>query len=172
MWCDLLHCLNASVRGSLPSGLERLDALISANARHLGALSPRRHQDRIIALANAVGRSHGPQERAVLLHGDLHAGNLLLGSNNELVVIDPTPALGEPEQDIGDAPRKMTGAKICPRELNSWPKPATLTPQRRRLTLVSRLGTAASSTPPQEPSRQEEWTRTNCSSTRPPSPGL
>ena len=24
-------------------------------------------------------------------------------SNNELVAIDPTPALGEPEQDIGDA---------------------------------------------------------------------
>jgi hypothetical protein len=26
--------------------------------------------------------------------GDLHAGNLLVASNNELVAIDPTPALG------------------------------------------------------------------------------
>ncbi len=104
----LAHIPASSVRCSLPSGLERLHALIAANARHLRALSPslRRYQDRIIALANAVGRSHGPQERGVLLHGDLHAGNLLLGSNNELVVIDPTPALGEPEQDIGDAAAK------------------------------------------------------------------
>jgi len=71
----LAHVSASSVRGSLPSGLERLDALISANACHLRALSLslRRHQDRIIALANAVGRSHGPQERAVLFHGDLHA---------------------------------------------------------------------------------------------------
>ena len=62
-----------------------------------------RHQDGITALANAIARNHGPRGRAVLLHGDLHAGNLLVGSNNELVAIDPTPALGEPEQDIGDA---------------------------------------------------------------------
>jgi streptomycin 6-kinase len=104
----LAHVSASSVCGSLPSGIERLDALIAANAHHLRALSPslRRHQDRIIALANAVRRSRGPQERAILLHGDLHAGNLLLGSNNELVVIDPTPALGEPEQDIGDAAAK------------------------------------------------------------------
>ncbi|MBV8174622.1 MAG: phosphotransferase, partial [Verrucomicrobia bacterium] len=77
----------------------------TANACHLHKLSPslQRHQDGIIALANAIARNHGPRGRAVLLHGDLHAGNLLVGSNNELVAIDPTPALGEPEQDIGDA---------------------------------------------------------------------
>jgi len=102
------HIHASSVRGSLPSGLERLNALISANACHLRVLSPslRRHQDGIIALANAIARSHDPQECAVLLHGDLHAGNLLVGSDNELVAIDPTPALGEPEQDIGDATAK------------------------------------------------------------------
>jgi streptomycin 6-kinase len=100
--------LASSVRGSLPTGLERLDTLIAANARHVRSLSPklRLHQETIIALASAVGRSDGPPERAVLLHGDLHAGNLLVGSNNELVAIDPTPALGEPEQDIGDAAAK------------------------------------------------------------------
>ena len=92
----------SSVHGSLPSGLERLDALIAANARHLRVLSPslrRDHDTIIIGLANAVRRSQRPQERAVLLHGDLHAGNLLLDSDHELVAIDPTPALGEPEQD-------------------------------------------------------------------------
>ena len=98
----------SSVRGSLPSGLERLNALISANACHLHALSPslRRHQDGIIALADDLARSHAAQECVVLLHGDLHAGNLLVSSENELVAIDPTPAVGEPEQDIGDAAAK------------------------------------------------------------------
>ena len=66
----------------------------------------RRHQDGIIALANDIVRSHDPQECAVLLHGDLHAGNLLVGTDKELVAIDPTPAVGEPEQDIGDATAK------------------------------------------------------------------
>jgi aminoglycoside phosphotransferase (APT) family kinase protein len=106
----------SSIRGSLPSGLERLNSLISANAYHVRELSPslQRHQDGIIALANAVARNHGPQERAVLLHGDLHAGNLLVGCNNELVAIDPTPALGEPEQDIGDAAAKNDWGQHLP----------------------------------------------------------
>jgi len=104
----LTHIPASSVRDSLPSGLERLNALIAANARHLHRLSPslQRHQDGIIALANTLARNLGPQARAVLLHGDLHAGNLLVGAKEELVAIDPTPALGEPEQDIGDAAAK------------------------------------------------------------------
>jgi streptomycin 6-kinase len=98
----------SSVRGSLPSGIERLNALISANARHPITSTPRlrRHQDRIIALANNLARSQWDREGAVLLHGDLHAGNLLVDSNNELVAIDPTPAFGDPEQDIADAAAK------------------------------------------------------------------
>jgi streptomycin 6-kinase len=98
----------SSVRGSLPSGLERLDALIVANARHVRTLGPslRRHQDKIMALADAVRGRQRPPDRAVLLHGDLHAGNLLIGGGIELVAIDPVPALEEPEQDIGDAAAK------------------------------------------------------------------
>ena len=90
--------------------------MISANARHLRkmSLSLQRHQNRIIALADAVARKQGPSERAVLLHGDLHAGNLLVGCNNELVAIDPTPALGEPEQDIGDAAAKNDWGQDLP----------------------------------------------------------
>jgi len=98
----------SSVRGWLPSGLQRLNAQLAANARHLHALNPllRRYHDTMIALVDTLGRSQRPQERAVLLHGDLHAGNLLLGSYDELVAIDPTPAFGEPEQDVGDAAAK------------------------------------------------------------------
>jgi streptomycin 6-kinase len=98
----------SSVRGSLPSGLQRLAAQLVANARHLHSLDPllRRYHDTMIALVDTIGRSQRPQRRSVLLHGDLHAGNLLVGSYDELVAIDPTPALGEPEQDIGDAAAK------------------------------------------------------------------
>jgi hypothetical protein len=72
----------SSTRGSLPFGLQRLVAQLSANACHLHALSPasRRHHDAMMTLAHAVARSQRPREQAVLLHGDLHAGNLLLAS--------------------------------------------------------------------------------------------
>jgi streptomycin 6-kinase len=98
----------SSVRGSLPSGLQRLTAQLAANGRHLHALNSvlRRYHDTMIALIDTVGRSQRSQQQSVLLHGDLHAGNLLLGGCDELVAIDPTPALGEPEQDIGDAAAK------------------------------------------------------------------
>src|SRR5580692_89596 len=92
-------------RAALPSGLQRLTAQLAANARHLHALNPalRSHHDAMIALAHAVERGQRTREQAVLLHGDLHAGNLLLDGNDRLVAIDPSPAFGEPEQDIGNA---------------------------------------------------------------------
>jgi aminoglycoside phosphotransferase (APT) family kinase protein len=73
-----------------------------------------RHQDRIIALANAVARRQRDRDGAVLLHGDFHAGNLLVDSNNKLVAIDPTPAFGDPEQDIADAVAKNDWGQVLP----------------------------------------------------------
>jgi streptomycin 6-kinase len=104
----LVRVSASSVRGPLPSGLQRLGAQLAANARHLSAVNPRlrRHHDSMIALLDVVRRGQRPQQQSVLLHGDLHAGNLLLGSCDELVAIDPTPALGELEQDVGDAAAK------------------------------------------------------------------
>ena len=63
----------------------------------------RRYHDAMTAITHDVERSQRPHEQAVLLHGDLHAGNLLLDGNDRLVAIDPSPAIGEPEQDIGNA---------------------------------------------------------------------
>ena len=100
--------LALSIRGSLPSGFQRLTAQLAANERHLHSLNPmlRCYHDTMMVLANALERIQPPCEQAVLLHGDLHAGNLLLDSNDRLVAIDPSPAIGEPEQDIGDAAAK------------------------------------------------------------------
>ena len=130
---------SSAVRGFLPSGLERLRTLISANACHLRkmSLSLQRHQDRIIALADALARKQGPSERAVLLHGDLHAGNLLVGCNNELVAIDPTPALGEPEQDIGDAAAKNDWGQDLPTRVKQLAE--TCSADFRRATAYARL---------------------------------
>jgi fructosamine-3-kinase len=56
------------------------------------------------------------RQRSVLLHGDLHVGNLPLDGNERLVAIDPNPAIGDPEQDIGDAAAKNDwGQKIATR---------------------------------------------------------
>ena len=106
----------SSVRGFLPSGLQRLTARLAANARHLHALNPalRSHHDAMMALAHAVERNQRTREQAVLLHGDLHAGNLLLDGNDRLVAIDPSPAIGEPEQDIGDAAAKNDWGQALP----------------------------------------------------------
>ena len=60
----------------------------------------------MIALVDTIRRRQRSQQQSILLHGDLLAGNLLLDGSNELVAIDPTPALGEPEQDVGDAASK------------------------------------------------------------------
>jgi streptomycin 6-kinase len=160
----------SSVRGSLPSGLERLDALIVSNARHVRTLgsSLRRHQDRIIALADAVRGSQRPPDRAVLLHGDLHAGNLLIGGGNELVAIDPVPALGEPEQDIGDAAAKNDWGQDLSARVKQLAEACHADCTKATLMLVSRPGTPGSFTRPPEHSRREEWTPRNCSNMRPP----
>jgi fructosamine-3-kinase len=60
----------------------------------------------MLALAQAVECSQRPQQRSVLLHGNLHAGNLLVDGTERLIAIDPNPAVGEPEQDIGDTAAK------------------------------------------------------------------
>lgn len=65
----------------------------------------REHHGKITALADAIGRNLRPQSEAVLLHGDLNAGNLLVGKDG-LMATDPIPAIGEPEQDIGEAAAK------------------------------------------------------------------
>jgi streptomycin 6-kinase len=105
---DVVGVSASSVRGTLPSGLDRLRAQLTANARHLQELKPTfcRYHNRTTRLVDHLSCGQCSQEQLVLLHGDLHAGNLLLGPDDELRAIDPTPALGEPEQDIGDAAAK------------------------------------------------------------------
>jgi Aminoglycoside/hydroxyurea antibiotic resistance kinase len=65
-------------------------------------------QEQVIALSGWTGCGAAPllAESFEENGAALRAGNLLLGSYDELVAIDPTPALGEPEQDIGDAAAK------------------------------------------------------------------
>ena len=163
----LAHIPALSVRGSLPSGLERLNALIAANACHLHALSPLLQRPLPMPSRATVVRKSAPSCSTVTFTPVTSWSAATMNSWRST----RRQHLASPSKTSEMPPRKTTGAKICPRELNSWPKPARLTPQKRRLTPVSRLGTAASSTPPQEPRRQEEWTRTICSSTRPPTPG-
>jgi hypothetical protein len=51
----------------------------------------------IIICGKALGgfsrAAFAPKSSPSCFMGDLHAGNLLVASNNELVAIDPTPAL-------------------------------------------------------------------------------
>jgi len=104
----LLHRVPAiAICRPLPSGHQRLIGFMQANACHIDSLSLRMRQghSKITALAEAIGCAQRPQNQAVLLHGDLHARNLLI-NNEELVAIDPIPSVGEPEQDIAEAVAK------------------------------------------------------------------
>jgi len=104
----LLHRVPAvAVRLPLPSVYQRLSSVLQTNIRHMNGvnLRLREHHDKMVALAKATGQSQRPRSEAVLLHGDLHASNLLV-SKEGLMAIDPIPAVGEPEQDIGEAAAK------------------------------------------------------------------
>lgn len=46
-----------------------------------------------LAILEELGSTHGPE---VLLHGDLHPGNILRSSRQPWLVIDPKPLLGDP----------------------------------------------------------------------------
>jgi hypothetical protein len=154
---QLVRVSASSVGGSLPSGLQRLAAQLAANARHLHALNPllRYHHDSMIALVDTIGRSQRPEERSVLLQGDLHAGNLLLGNYGELVAIDPTPALGEPEQDIGDAAAKNDWGQKLATRVKQLAAACNADPAKVGLTPGWPLGTLVFSLPPPELSHQE-----------------
>ena len=49
--------------------------------------------ERGLTILQEFGREHGP---GVLLHGDLHPGNILRSSRRPWLVIDPKPLLGDP----------------------------------------------------------------------------
>jgi streptomycin 6-kinase len=104
----LLHRVPAVAVGRpLPSGYRRLTGFLQINAQHVDRMGSRvrQYQDKIAALAETVGGHQRSPDQAVLLHGDLNPGNLLV-SKEGLIAIDPIPAVGEPEQDIGEAAAK------------------------------------------------------------------
>lgn len=87
---------------TVPSASERLDTVFDLWDRRRCALpeSPvddadwARCRDAALAMAD-----HG----TTLLHGDLHAGNILrAGQGRGLVAIDPRPCLGDPAMDLAD----------------------------------------------------------------------
>ena len=107
----LAHVPASSVRGSLPSGLERLDALIAANALHVRALSPslRRHQDRIIALAMpsgaATARKSAPSYFTVTFMPVISCSAVTMNSWRST----RRKHLASRSKTSGTPPRKMTG---------------------------------------------------------------
>ncbi|MEV4421524.1 aminoglycoside phosphotransferase family protein [Patulibacter sp. NPDC049589] len=92
-----LHAIEAPA--GTPTLASRIDRIFDHATRRGTAWAHRRDQ------ALALARRRGP---AVLLHGDLHPGNLLLADRG-LVVIDPTPFVGDPAWDLADLSRICTG---------------------------------------------------------------
>jgi streptomycin 6-kinase len=94
---DALHDPARSVPAGLPSLRERLEFLYAMVARR-GADPGLVARGRAAALTLADGAAG-----ARLVHGDLHAGNVLDGGPRRgLVAIDPRPCIGDPAFDLVD----------------------------------------------------------------------
>ena len=91
--------LLADLRRPAPGPVPALSARAAGWARELpqrwarlGQPLPHRHLDAAVA----VCRELGPEDRRLLLHGDLHYANVLAGSRQPWLAIDPKPLAGDP----------------------------------------------------------------------------
>ncbi|GAA0674644.1 aminoglycoside phosphotransferase family protein [Kitasatospora atroaurantiaca] len=89
--------------GPAADGLPRLEDLarrwadeLPAGWERLGRPCPRRVVDAAVATCRELGRDHAP----VLVHGDLHHGNVLAAQRDEWLAIDPKGMVGEAAFDV------------------------------------------------------------------------
>ncbi|MFF1489547.1 aminoglycoside phosphotransferase family protein [Streptomyces sp. NPDC058319] len=87
-----------------PPGLPRLadrvpewEAQLEADAREL----PHRLAPRTLGAALATVREQGRAQPDLLVHGDLHAGNILPGEREPWLAVDPKGYAGDPAHDGG-----------------------------------------------------------------------
>lgn len=87
----------------LPTGAEKarwLAEFVERMWEETGRPCSRRVVDHALACAARRGEAHG-DERAMLLHGDVHQWNALEAGGGEFKLVDPDGLLGEPEYDLG-----------------------------------------------------------------------
>ena len=99
---DLMAALHVPAPAGIPTLRERVDFVFAiTRTRARGACLSADAVERSHAAARALADDHpGPD---VLLHGDLHRFNVLVGPpGRELVAIDPRPCVGDPAFDLVD----------------------------------------------------------------------
>ncbi|TVT56126.1 phosphotransferase [Amycolatopsis rhizosphaerae] len=91
-------------RNDFPSLAERMDFLFQlAEKRRTGSRAARFVTAEHVRRSRQAALELAEDGEKVLLHGDLHAGNVLdAGPERGLVVIDPRPCLGDPASDLID----------------------------------------------------------------------
>jgi streptomycin 6-kinase len=140
--CETARRLHAPRPQALPTVLIPLD-------RWFAALWPRAAQDGgVFARAAAVARALlASQEPPVVLHGDIHHGNVLDGGDRGWRAIDPKGLLGDPGYDYANLlcnPDAETAIAHLPRRLEIAAELSGL-PQARLLAwLMAYLGLSAS----------------------------
>lgn len=104
---ELVGGLRAQVRdGHFPTLAQRMDFLFGLIGRRRGhprvsALVTPEMVTRARRLALDLAAAAADAGRTSLLHGDLHAGNVLIAERG-LVAIDPRPCTGDPASDVID----------------------------------------------------------------------
>ncbi|MGA6164490.1 aminoglycoside phosphotransferase family protein [Amycolatopsis magusensis] len=88
---------------SLPSLADRVEFIFDLTDGRAGELPPLDHLPRLLAEGRAACRDLAQGGTPGLVHGDLHAGNVVrAGHGRGLVAIDPRPCLGDRTLDLVD----------------------------------------------------------------------
>lgn len=92
------------VAGDFPSLAERMDFVFDyTERRRAGSPAARFVAANLVERSRRAALELAADSQKVLLHGDLHAGNVLdAGPQRGLVVIDPRPCIGDPASDVID----------------------------------------------------------------------
>jgi streptomycin 6-kinase len=109
-----------------PPGLRSTDAVAADWAARIAAAPPRL---RDAALAALPGRYEG---EPMLLHGDLHPGNVLRAQRRPWLAIDPKPKAGDPAYDLAAVLRDRVTPENAARRLAIVTEVTGIDPARAR----------------------------------------
>ncbi len=101
---DLRHSADDQAKNEFPPLIERVEFIFAflgglLETMEVAAVVPPDLVEESLVKARKLAVKPGPQ---VLLHGDLHPGNVLVGGDRGFVAIDPRPCIGDPAFDLID----------------------------------------------------------------------
>ena len=96
---SVLRRLAVPAPPGIPTLVRRAEELVVELPRSWAALG-KPFERRVVDAAVDAARTHGPTAGSLLVHRDLHYGNVLAGRREPWLAIDPMPLAGDPELGV------------------------------------------------------------------------